>query len=76
MSEDTSGPAFPYEPSRSNFPGMTLRQWYAGLAMQGLVASGILTHVCPAGGARPANEREIREQAFAMADAMLREGES
>jgi hypothetical protein len=38
MSKDTSGPAFPVERAtiaeQYGSPGMTLRQWYAGLAMQ------------------------------------------
>ena len=64
MSEDTSGPAFPYEPSRSNFPGMTLRQWYAGLAMQALLTNSLEAM---------AEIPTIKQVAYAMADAMLAE---
>lgn len=45
MSKDTSGQAFPMMRDQSHEerfiiePGMTLRQWYAGLAMQGTIAS-------------------------------------
>ena len=40
---DDSGPAFPQRDitGRELHPGMTLRQWYAGLAMQGLLANGL-----------------------------------
>ena len=36
------GPAFPVPESANyaGYPGMTLREWYAGLAMQGLIARG------------------------------------
>jgi len=46
MSKDTSGPISPVLHNGSTLPGMkgtTLRQWYAGLAMQGMIASGALT---------------------------------
>lgn len=79
MSKDTSGPAFPMMRDQSHEerfiiePGMTLRQWYAGLAMQGLIARGALT--CTLDGfSRPFNEKEVTDQAFAMADAMIAEG--
>jgi len=75
MSKDTSGPAFPAIPEPGTYTpqGMTIRQWYAGLAMQGLIARGALT--CTLDGfSRPFNEKEVTDQAFAMADAMLAEG--
>jgi hypothetical protein len=38
---DDGGPAFPIPGSEFNerYPGMTMRQYYAGLAMQGILAS-------------------------------------
>lgn len=42
MNKDTSGPAFPcqYEGStRSDAPGMSLRDYFAAKAMQGLLAA-------------------------------------
>jgi len=33
-------PVFPFDNARGCAPGMTLRQHYAGLAMQGILASG------------------------------------
>lgn len=82
MKQDNSGQAFPC-PGLSGLPngnfihpegGMTMRQYYAGEAMKGLLAAGALTQ--PAMGCvRPYNEREVAEQAFAMADNMTREGD-
>lgn len=68
MNKDTSGPAFPCTEANglnNGLPGMTLRQWYAGLAMQGIFAYGP--------GEYWTNER-IATEAFAMADAMIEEG--
>lgn len=76
MSKDTSGPISPVLHNGSTLPGMkgmTLRQYYAAMAMQGLVASGALT-VTGERFIRPFNEQEVSDQAFAMADAMLAEG--
>ena len=47
--------------------GMTLRQWYAGLAMQGLLTGGYASMVTTK------NIKDIKEVAFLMADAMLAE---
>lgn len=82
MSPNNGGPAFPEvvtdldynEGTQERFPntysvgGMTLRQWYAGLAMQGLCASGEY---------RNATADWIAHEADAIADAMLaaREGD-
>lgn len=44
---DDGGPAFPFAEATTDFsvsPGMTLRDWFAGMAMQGLLASGHFTH--------------------------------
>ena len=64
MSKDTSGPAFPYVCKEAGHysDGMTLRQWYAGLAMRGWAADG---GVDVEAGAR---------WAFKLADAMIAEG--
>jgi len=64
MSKDTSGPAFPNN-SVYHFQGMTLRQWYAGLALQGL-------YQLPA--FRMANLDDYAKKAFQTADAMILEG--
>lgn len=64
--EKDGGPAFPvpeigpYQ-SPAAMKGMTLRQWLAGLAMQGLVSSGNV----------PVDKRAVARVAFEYADAML-----
>lgn len=57
-----SGPnaAFPYPPD--GYEGMTMREWYAGMAMQGLLAGPEDTE----------DPREVAARAIAMADSMLR----
>ena len=47
--------------------GMTLRDWYAGMAMQGLIAAPIskFNHTGSSG---------LTEDAFKFADAMIKEG--
>jgi hypothetical protein len=60
---DTSGPAFPNHGIGPFGPGMSLRDWFAGCAMQGFAASRM-------GVSGP---QEISERAFQVADAMLAE---
>lgn len=50
-------------------PGITLRQWYAGLAMQGLLASdrvSALSYI--------RNPQSLSDDAFDIADAMIKQG--
>lgn len=54
--------AFPWVSSEGE-PGMTMREWFAGMALQGLCA-----HDGP-----PYSEDEIAEIAVGMADALLAE---
>lgn len=68
---DASKDAFPrpysVHPQGENFwpqPGMTLREWFAGLAMQGLL-SGTL------GGGHSITAGSVAGQAVACADALL-----
>jgi hypothetical protein len=77
MSKDTSGPAFParvplvFNPAQgTDYPdysesGMSLRDWYAGQALVGLVANTQPEIKAPL----------LAQQAYAIADAMLREGD-
>ena len=66
------GPAFPNDPDvhlRSDaecaaLQGMTLRDWFAGKAMQGLLAQSI-------GSAYTSPHSDAAAYAYAMADAML-----
>lgn len=64
-SSDTGGPAFPHGPTHQygSHPGMSLRQWYAGMAMQGLLASETEEN--------DKGYSELAEMAFKQADAML-----
>lgn len=38
---ETGGYAYPVSEDQAMFPGMTLRQWYAGLAMQALISADL-----------------------------------
>ena len=73
--KDDGGPAFPVsgknsawdgDPSRGWYtnPGMTLRQWYAGKAMQGMLTEADTWE----------SRANIVKQAFIYADAMIAEG--
>lgn len=57
----TGGPAYPAKSSTGIFLGMTLRDHFAGLAMQGLMSG-------PNIKAKPL---EFSKRAYAMADAMI-----
>lgn len=62
MSEiDEAGPAFP----RQDWTGMSLREWYAGMALQGIMASG---------DAHGNEVGAIAQEAYKLADAMIRAG--
>jgi len=56
------GPAFPVVFGDSAYSGMTLRQWYAGMAMQGYLSSDIPNEI---------REAQVVGWAWSMADAML-----
>ena len=60
---NTGGPAFPVQDaSRWQAHGMTLRDYFAAKAMQGLLAGNLKT----------VNMRIISTECYAMADAMLK----
>lgn len=69
---DNGGQAFPTgEHTNGGHDGMTLRDWFAGQALAGMLAHS--TRYRPRDGA-PANWHEaIAEEATQIADAMLRE---
>ena len=52
---------------------LSVREYFAGLAMQGLLACGALT-MAQDNRIRPFNEQEISDLAFHMADAIIAEG--
>ena len=74
MSKKTGGPAFPLQSIGPDFApgysGMTLRDWFAGKAMQGLIASPRGT---PNG--EDATTGYYAMAAYAMADSMIAERE-
>ena len=74
---DNSGPAFPIKHiikengfivSEINFQGLTKREWFAGMALQGMLAK-------PLEGERESSFECYAECSFRYADAMLAEGE-
>lgn len=77
MKFGSGGSAFPYTVHRvdgrpcTDYPGMTLRDWFAGLAMQGMLANPKLQEQILKAG-----QSWIEESAWAVADAMLKERES
>lgn len=69
MSNNTSGPAFPahHFDLAEGEHGMTLRDWFAGKAMQGMLANPKLQEQILKAG-----QSWIEESAWAVADAMLK----
>lgn len=67
---DDGGQAFPntypIESSASGTIGMSLRDWFAGMAMRGVVTAGIGITVHP-----EAIRKWIAEESYALADAMI-----
>jgi hypothetical protein len=57
---DDGGPAFPVAYGGGRIEGMTLRDYFAAKAMQGLLASEV-----------EASMKEFAKKAYAMSDAML-----
>ena len=57
--KNDGGPAFPFSDD-VDCEGMSLRDWFAGLAMQGMMASG-----------SQAPDDRLAAEAYAAADAML-----
>lgn len=57
--DDTRGPAFPHGP----IPGMSLRDWFAGMAMQGMMANSEFCEWSPS---------SIAEYSYDQSDYMLK----
>ena len=74
MQKDKSGPAFPVNENdyRDSSSGMTLRDWFAGEALAGWLASFTDT-ACPHPGETPESAARVAASSYAMADAMLAE---
>lgn len=59
---DNGGPAFPTQSDSHYYHGMTLRDYFATKAMQGMLACEMLR----------ATEQEFADRAYKVADAMLK----
>lgn len=84
MTKETGGPAFP-QPITSSIDGhtfttcdrdnaqsgMTLRDWFAGMALQGAM-SGSLERLLDSGASPSAIERALVKTSYEMADAMIK----
>lgn len=71
MSEEKDGgPAFGHAAQGGHHCGMSLRQYYAGVALQGFLASCANPTVDPRSAWKP---ETLASSAFQMADAMLAE---
>jgi hypothetical protein len=82
MKRENGGPAFPsqvrtYEPD--NYEGMTLRDWFAGMALAGMMANPVIEQEM-----QKLDEKKISDEVqikafvgiiFDFADAMLKERE-
>jgi hypothetical protein len=76
MPSDDGGPAFPN--GSDGTMGMSLRQWYAGRALEGILAGVLLSEMSSACArlGRPDDLRPaIARCAFDFADAMIAAGE-
>ena len=77
MTKDTSRPAFPVErdtiAEQYGSPGLTKREYFAGLAMQGMLCNGFIPNMVRPDGST-LQSYNYAECAFRMADAMLAEG--
>ena len=72
----TGGPAFPSAAfEQHEYTGMTLRDWFAGKAMQGWVASSPVISGEPINGSAEMAE-QIAGASFVLADAMLKAREA
>jgi hypothetical protein len=70
MTPNTGGPAFP---TRHTGTGMTLRDYFAAKAMQGIYACpDHVTEPDGSDGPDPLTDIDIARLAYAMADAMLK----
>lgn len=69
MSKETGGPAFPVDVDGRNYhPGQTLRDYFAGKALQGILAAGIGVNIGPS----HVEEMEgVAKTIYLVADAMI-----
>lgn len=69
MRKNNWGSAFPWIASDAHSKGMTLRDYFAGQAIAGMLASAYWEQNA---NGNPETERAVTEQAYRMADAMLK----
>ena len=74
MANTIGGPAFPVAGDERNAPveGMTLRDYFAGQALAGMLANPEFDFV----GAGAQNRGIVTQEAYILADAMLKERET
>lgn len=67
------GPAFPWEQTVGNQDnlGLSKRDWFAGMALQGMLCNGFMPNQYLRGGNTP--DWDYVTASYAMADAMLKE---
>jgi len=76
MTTNTGGPAFPGATYDGPFAGMSLRDFFAAKAMQGIYACpDHVTEPDGSDGPDPLTDSDIARLAYQMADAMLKERE-
>lgn len=73
MSTKDGGPAFACASNHGYQGGMSLRDWFAGMALQGMLAHS--TRYKPRPGTSSNWHEAISEEAYQLADAMLAERE-
>lgn len=70
MSKETGGPAFPVDADGRNYhPGQTLRDYFAGKALQGILSSGANLNMGPS---HTEEMEDVAKTIYLMADAMLK----
>jgi len=70
MKKDDSGQAFPFNDGTRGWSGLTKREWFAGMALQGMVAYCGINEL----GGHLEADTNIGRKAFIIADAMIKAG--
>ena len=71
MSQNDGGPAFPNprtKQGKASLPGMSLRDYFAAVALQGVLTGTLLEH-CQTDG--NTNQDKVAKDAYVIANAML-----